>query len=160
MADIKPHIRENAAKLEKKTEFAMVDGQLKVTVDPEAYLEFLPEGMSAETFQQAIEVLPEIGFASTLLVAEKSLPFMQKHKDLANAQMVVPLPGKDRIIASVNRERKFPTDEKSPDGKAIMGTTYGAATFEVDIYSSHNSRGQLNAIRKEITSKYLEAFNN
>ena len=146
-------INENVVALAEKLKGHMTYADKKVTVSPDAYIQTLPEGLTAEHVNALHEHHSILFPAVTLAHGGISEDAMKKEKDLASLSLEFPMVGKDHFDVHYNREQTFP----NPAGGEPI-TKFGTVRTALVTQSAVASRGEMNKVRDFLSAEALKAF--
>ena len=144
---------ENVAALAEKLKGHITYADKKLSVSPDAYIQTLPEGLTAEQANAFHEHHSVLFPAVTLATGQVSQGVMEKDKDIANLGLEFPMVGKDHFSVIYNREQTFP----NPAGGDPI-TKYGTVKTALVTQSAIASRGEMNKVRDFLSTEALKAF--
>lgn len=146
-------INENVAALAEKLKGHITYADKKLTVSPDAYIQTLPEGLTAEHVNALHEHHSNLFPAVTLAGGSASQSAMEKEKDITALSLEFPMIGKDHFDVHYNREQTFP----NPAGGEPI-TKFGTVRTALTTHSAISSRGEMNKVRDFLSAEALKAF--
>lgn len=141
---------ELADKLDKQVKLHHKDPH---TVDADTYLAHLPPTLNKEIIKELQDYNTVFTAAMGHVVGTQGNALMEKHKDLTNVEVQVPLVGKDKMFFNYQRSRSV------PDGKGGTRDSFGILTVQYDFYGTHKA-GELAKVRAGLAEAATKAFGN
>lgn len=130
---------------------SIVDG--KFVIDPNTYVETLPEDISVEMIKKVHDHNSNFFPAVTMAAGELAIASMKKDKKLDSMSLEVPMINKDHFDVTIERSRSFPNPQ---GGDAI--TNWGNVKASLVTQSARGSRGVMNHVRDHLAAEALKAF--
>ena len=151
---LKPEVVE-LAKIMK--EIIVINGD-KAELPEDFYKKNLPEGVTAEQATKLSKHNVNVMAAAALAIGEKAIPVMAKNPDLKQVTLSFPTVSRDRMEASISRERTVTI--RNPSTGVVVGeeARYGTPTVRHAAYGSSTSRGQLAIVKQMLQEQATKAF--
>ena len=134
----------------------VVEGTATASIDKDAYVDNLPEGITKEIVEKINEYDTSVASALANTLGLAAIPEIKKNKNLDRVTVTLPTVGKDSFSATFDRERQVPSRDENnkPNGTR---PSYGVVNVEHTMYGTRN-RAQLANVKKMLAEKATSAF--
>ena len=154
---LKPETQKIADEFAKSLKIgAAVEGTATATIDENAYVANLPEGITKEIVEQLNDYDTSVASALACTLGNAAIPEIKKNKNLDHVILTLPTVGKDSFKATFDRERQVPSRDENnkPNGTR---PTFGVVNVDHTMYGTRN-RAQMASVKKMLGEKATAAF--